>query len=186
MMLRFPWVAVAMAPIALAAFASCDARRDSEGGSDASSDVGSDASADVGSDVGSDAGSTTCPSVASLCAGDAAPVGFAGDCRFTYHCVSDWKSGTDPSSWCSCDPAVFRLPNCGGYNVILDENVDVAYAYAFDVDSGALVGIQGLGMNGVNGGPRCIAGTSFDVSTCAQATSLHGSLCWTPPDGGPD
>jgi hypothetical protein len=123
-------------PLADAATSEADAKDSSA--SDASGDGSMDAA--------------TCPSVARECA-DAA----AADPG----CGMTWSTAQQPSTWCPKFPyaRVLTASHCDGFDIVVLGATDTSSFYYFDLQTGALVGIEGHG----NGGARCVAGQAPDV-----------------------
>jgi hypothetical protein len=148
----------------------------SDGGrADASSGEPSDAGVDAQTDsAGRDAesGPVSCQPVDVVCSADA---GHGATGQFTYHCVTSWSAAQQPaSSLCSYDPAIFVLPGCDGFDLVVDINVDVSYVYYYDRHTGALAGI---GFNDAMGKLHCIAGTvvPVDISQCGWSPTSTSS-----------
>jgi hypothetical protein len=159
----------------------------SAGGSDASLDsitgldAGSPSDANPGIDLAHDAGSrpsdasadgyadaALCPSVAQAC-GDAANADVG--------CATTWSTAEQPSTWCPKDPyvRVFRATHCDGFNIVVLGSADTSSFYYYDLQSGALVGIEGHSL----GGTRCVAGLSPDVplTDCYEAGAVVTVTC---------
>jgi hypothetical protein len=161
-----------------------DASAEVSESSDASAET-SDASADTPTDggsgegaLGADAGNSgpvSCQSIHAVCATD------AGGAGFTYHCVTSWSAAQQAASWCSYDPAIFPLPDCDSFDLVVDINIDVSYVYYYDRSTGALVGI---GFNDFKGNLHCIAGTvvPVDITKCGWSPTST-SLCFSADAG---
>jgi hypothetical protein len=121
----------------------------------------------------------SCQPVATVCSGDAGAIGGG---TFTYHCVTTWSAAQQRATWCSNPGAsIYPLPDCGGFDIVEDINVDVSYAYYYDRQTGTLVGI---GFNDPQGKLHCIAGSvvPVDISTC-HWTPQSTSLCFLTDAG---
>ncbi len=63
----------------------------------------------------------------------------------SYRCVSDWTAARKPATWCTSNYLfVTILPNCGGYNVVVESplNSDLATQYYYSTATGALLAIK--------------------------------------------
>ena len=122
----------------------------------------SDASADGYADA------ARCPSVAQACA-DAAIADIG--------CATTWSTAEQPSTWCPKVPyvTVFRATHCDGFDIVALGSADTSSFYYYDLQSGALVGIEGHGL----GGTTCVAGVQPDVplTDCYEAGAVVTVTC---------
>jgi hypothetical protein len=126
-----------------AASPPADASRGDAAGDDSSAgDASMDGSADGGA----------CPSVAQQCA-DAATADIA--------CGTTWSNAQLPSTWCPKVPyvRVYTAPHCDGFDIVVLGATDTSSFYYYDLQTGALVGIEGHGNNGT----LCVAGQAPGV-----------------------
>ena len=131
-----PDVSEAASPLPDASMA--DAMGDGPPAADASGDGAADGAA--------------CPSVAQQCS-DAATADLA--------CGTTWSSAQQPSTWCPKVPyaRVYTAPHCDGFDIVVLGATDTSSFYYYDLQTGALVGIEGHGNNGT----LCVAGQASDV-----------------------
>jgi len=110
----------------------------------------------------------TCTPVARECA-DAATADLG--------CATTWSTAQRPSTWCPKVPyaRVITAPRCDGFDIVVLGATDSSSFYYYDLQTGALVGIEGHG----NFGPLCIAGQSPDVplTDCYDAGGVVTVLC---------
>ncbi len=124
--------------------------------------LASDASAETSADA------ATCPSVARECA-DAASADLG--------CATTWSTAQQPSTWCPKVPyaRVFTAPHCDGFDIVVLGATDTSSFYYYDLQTGALVGIEGHGNNGT----LCIAGQAPNVplTDCYDAGGVVTVSC---------
>ena len=174
-------LAVAIGSLAVVHCGSQGDQGTGTGGSDASIDsitgldAGSLSDANAGIDVAHgdasadrSADAASCPSVAQICAdAGSADVG----------CGTTWSTAEQPSTWGPKDPyvRVFRATHCDGFNIVVLGSADTSSFYYYDLQSGALVGIEGRGP----GGAACLAGVSPDVplTDCYEAGAVVTVTC---------
>lgn len=188
-----PRLAVAMGSLAIvhcssqcdegAGAGGSDASRDSSTALDAGSPSDAKPGADVAHDDASDvsdasdasdastdgyADAAPCPSVAQAC-GDAANADVG--------CATTWSTAERPSTWCAKVPyvRVFRATDCDGFNIVVLGSADTSSFYYYDLQSGALVGIEGRGL----GGAMCVAGVSpaVPLTDCYEAGAVVTVTC---------
>jgi hypothetical protein len=151
----------------------------SGGGPDASEDASPPADAATGDAAGRDSSASdspgdgsadvaTCPSVAQECA-DAATADLG--------CGTTWATARQPSTWCPKVPyaRVLTAANCDGFDIVVLGSVDTSDFYYYDLQTGALVGIEAHG----NLGTRCVAGQAPDVplTDCYDAGGVVTVSC---------
>jgi hypothetical protein len=148
---------VTLADVTLADVTPADGTTPADGAGDASAETGADAK--------------TCPSVAQVCADATSATPFG--------CGTTWSTAQQPSTWCrKAGPNAFVLtaPHCDGFDIAVLSYVDTATNNYYDLQTGALVGIEYRYSTGTG----CIAGQAPDVpifADCYDAASGSGISC---------
>ena len=92
-------------------------------------------------------------------------------------CATTWSTAQQPSTWCPKVPyaRVFTAPHCDGFDIVVLGATDTSSFYYYDLQTGALVGIEGHGNNGT----LCIAGQAPDVplTDCYDAGGVVTVSC---------
>ena len=116
-----------------------------------------------GNDGGTDA-NQTCRSLDALCSRD-------GGANV---CVRTWQAAQPPSAYCQSPFAViFLFPNCHGFNIVWDDQINFPVAYFYDLTSSELVGVVFFGSTPTcYGRPGTVVGIPLECLEGGPAVSI--------------